>query len=535
MLPAHWVNGALTPLQLRAVAALCRPEHLWRWALAMALAALAAAVMTSSAVRTSSINPEVHLGVPRVVHNATVQGVEAWVGPNRGPHAEVVWEVDVKPHRRYAIEMRLDNEQRLGPALVHVDLYGAGYDNPEQEFAALVPAGAMGYGAGATVDSGGAPPQVFLRIYHFEAARVHVAAVAVRQITLAYRTLRVGSLIALAVAILGLGACTVAAVRVRAPGIRFNPGSNALWWVAGALSVALVVLCNSLLGAPQIFADEYAYSATTAALHSGNWAGLRDTIYQEYPNRLFFAAYAVTSYAKDAFAAARVLNAMWLAIAFAVIYCMAVQADALLGGLLIAIAYVVGPVGTYTAYFMPEVMFATLFMVACGLAAIATASGVGWAAWGAAIAFAALTYVKPNAWAVVGAMLAYVAWRSLQAPPGDRRRRMLLFAVVGAFAVTWLALRVVLPDAPIVRGSSGCIRVSAITCGARCRRPERTVSPRNFSCCISLSLHAWPVLRWSTGSTRSSTPGPRSTLRHLSGLHVRSLPSPPLAWCHLSQ
>ncbi|MGA8032284.1 MAG: hypothetical protein WCB48_07795, partial [Casimicrobiaceae bacterium] len=56
------------------------PRHLPRWlALALALA-LGLVVMSSHWALESGINPEIPLSPPRMVHDATVSGSEAWVG-----------------------------------------------------------------------------------------------------------------------------------------------------------------------------------------------------------------------------------------------------------------------------------------------------------------------------------------------------------------------------------------------------------------------------------------------------------------------
>ena len=226
--------------------------------------------------------------------------------------------------------------------------------------------------------------------------------------------------------------------------------STAGWWlIGGALALGYVLLTNSLLGPPQIFADEYAYSATAAAMKSGQWTGLRDTIYQEYPNRLFFAVYGVAAAAKDVFAAARSLNALWLAVGFAVLYAVARGGRVLVAALPVALAYVLGPSGTSTAYFMPETLFATTFMAAGALVA-ATLAGPGWLTpAGAGAALAALPYIKPNGWMVVAAALLVMAGFLAAQPRSERSRvaRQMLVMVAGLVAA-WLVLRTVLPDTP---------------------------------------------------------------------------------------
>ena len=427
------------------------PRHLPRWlALALALA-LGLVVMSSHWALESGINPEIRLSAPRAVHNATVSGDEAWVGPNRGPHAEVDWDTAILPHRRYVIDLAFDNPAKFSSPRVNVDLYGKGYDNPEQQFLAVVPTSTVGYRALAIVDSGAAPANVSLRVFHLDpAARVGVAHVSLRQISRTYDAVLALLACGFAVALAGLCACCVVSLLRREAGVGSAPPPIREWWLLGALlSVLAVILFNGLLGPPQVYADEFAYLATVAGLRTGEWAVLRDTTYAQLPNRLFFAVYQLNAFAKNPVAAARILGALWVAAALVPLYLVARTGKVLVAGLFVGLAYVLGPVGTYSAYFTPEAMFATTFTVGCTLAAFALESRALWTGIASAAAFAALPYIKPNGWAVVAAMALFVAARALRQRQSEAMRVLkALFIGMAAFAGVWGALRLGLPDVP---------------------------------------------------------------------------------------
>jgi phosphoglycerol transferase len=426
------------------------PRHLPLW-LAIALAlALGLAVMSSHWVLESGINPEIPLSPPRIVHNATASHNEVWVGPNRGPHAEVDWDTSIRPHRDYLIAISFDNPGKFVSPRVNVDLYGKGYDNAEQQFLVIVPTSTAGYRAAAILNSGAAPPAVSLRVFHFDPARVGVARVSLRQISRVYDAARTLVILGLAVALAGVCASCVVWLRRRGAQGAPEPTSVREWWLLAALlSVLVVILFNGFLGPPQVYADEYAYLATVMGLRTGEWAGLRDTTYQQLPNRLFFAVYELSAFAKNPVAAARILGALWVAAALVPLYVVARTGKVLVAGLFVGLAYVLGPIGTYSAYFTPEAMFAATFTAACVLAAFALESRALSTGIAAAAALAALPYLKPNGWAVVAAMALFVAARALRQRQSEAMRVLkALLLLMAVCAAVWMALRLALPDVP---------------------------------------------------------------------------------------
>ena len=442
---------------LSSTMGLVDPRHLWRW-LALVLAAMLSLVAWNSPlVLQSRINPEIHLSAPLAITNAIVDGSEIWVGPNHGGHAEVDWDTAIEPHRRYLIDLAFDNPGKFVSPRVHIDLYAKGYDNPEQKFIAVVPTSSTGYRASAIVNSGAAPPAASLRVFHFDPGAVRVAHVSIRRISHAYALAQVLLDIGLVVSLAGLCASCVLTLRMRDVGVPSGRARIRAWWVlAGLGSVLAVTVFNGLLGAPQMFGDEYAYSATIAALRTGEWAGLREAGYLGMPNRLFFAAYWVTDLAKHPVVAARILDSLWLVAGLVPLYLLARACNALVAGILVGLAYVLGPVGTYSAYFTPEVMFAAVFTVACALAAVAIESRGAWLGIASAVAFAALPFIKPNGWVVVGAMTTYVAAHGLRQGRAEALRTLKgLLVAVAAFAAAWIAFKRMLPDVASLKQALG--------------------------------------------------------------------------------
>ena len=442
---------------LFSASGLVDPRHLWRWLALVLATVLGIVAMISPRVLESRINPEIHLSPPQPESNAIVNGGEVWAGSDRGGLAELNWKVALRSHRHYLIDVTLDNPAKFVQPRVHVDLYAKGYDNPEQEFVVVLPTSSTRYRASAIVDTGAAPAAASLRVFHFDPASVRVVSISLRRISYAYEAALALLVIGFAASLAGLGASCALRFRMRdAHALSERPRIRA-WWLLAALALVLaLILFNGLLGAPQIFGDEYAYSATVAALRTGEWAGIREAGYLAMPNRLFFAAYWVAAVAKHPFAAARILDAIWLGVGLLSLYVVARASNVLAAGLFVGLAYVLGPVGTYSAHFTPEVMFAATFTAACALAALALESRSLRLGVASAVAFAALPYIKPNGWVAVAAMAIYATAHGLRQGRTERLQMIKgLFVIVAAFAVLRMALKLALPDMAALTQSLG--------------------------------------------------------------------------------
>ena len=419
------------------------------WVVLSLIAAALLALVESPLVLQSALNPLVTLGAPVVVHNARIEDGRVVMGPKQALHAEVAWEAPVKPGRRYQITASLDNLNSIVSISVYGDFNGVGYDNPDQDFFFDVPAGASSYTVSRTIPSDSPPQRTWLRLFHFESAQLRVRHIEVRESSPVVSMF--GGVVRLALLIACLG--TVVSWFAQ---LQRTRRSRLLWLTCLVAVAGVAVLSNSLLGPPQIFSDEYAYWATTRALLTHNWSGLRDTGSIGYPNRLFFAAYRPVGLAEEPFVAGRALNTAWLLAGVAVLYGASRKLKVMTAGAIVALAYGIGPLASYTAYFMPDTMFAALFMLAVVLCSVALGAPTTLAALGAGVSLAALPLTKPNGWIIVagsflfGAYYAALRWRTASRPT---RIRWLLVPV--AFGLCWLLLSAVLPDTPARQGFFG--------------------------------------------------------------------------------
>jgi phosphoglycerol transferase len=432
--------GALENLGAR----LSQPAYLRRYVVAAVVCALLLAVARLPLVR-QSLTRAVTLSAPVAVHHASIQGRTIVLGPANDVHAEAGWQAAIRPGHEYRIEFDVDNPEPLLPVTLYGDLYGPGYDNPEQDFVQVVPPGVTGYRIVRTIPSGAAPQQVSLRVFHFDRATIRVRSAQVTEPRLLVRVLVRAAKLALLLALIGGASCALRADVGFGRRSLLAMVSAASWPLAIGLVALVGVLTASLMGPPVILADEYAYRATTAAVATGVDGGLADTTYETLPNRLYFAVYALSSFAPDPFAAARVINVLFLIATLVAFWWLSRQMGIAVLGAALGLAYGLGAFATYTAYFMPETMFAAVYVAAFATASVALAELATGFALISGVAFAALAFVKPHAWAALAALVAFgivFAWRS-GAPRLSVARVAVAFTV--AFAIAWAALRTLLP------------------------------------------------------------------------------------------
>jgi hypothetical protein len=425
-------------------ARLSLPANLRRYLVAAAVCVLLLAVTHLPLVR-HSVSRAVALSAPVAVHHASIQGNTIVLGPANDVHAEAGWQAAIRPGHEYRIELDVDNPELLLPVTLYGDLYGPGYDNPEQDFVEVVPPGAAHHRIVRTVPSGASPEQVSLRVFHFARATIRVQSAQVTEPRLFVRVLVRAAKLALLLALIGGASCALRTEVGSGRRSLLDIVSAASWPLVIGLVALVGVLTVSLMGPPIILADEYAYRATTAAVATGLDGGLADTTYGTLPNRLYFAVYALSSFAPDPFEVARVINVLFLIATLVAFWWLSRQMGTPVLGAGVGLAYGLGAFATYTAYFMPETMFAAVYVVAFVTASVALAELATGFALVSGVAFAALAFVKPHAWAALGALVTFgivFAWRS-----GVQRMSMARVAIAFtvAFAVAWALLRSLLP------------------------------------------------------------------------------------------
>jgi hypothetical protein len=249
-------------------ARLSLPANLRRYLVAAAVCVLLLAVTHLPLVR-HSVSRAVALSAPVAVHHASIQGNTIVLGPANDVHAEAGWQAAIRPGHEYRIELDVDNPELLLPVTLYGDLYGPGYDNPEQDFVEVVPPGAAHHRIVRTVPSGASPEQVSLRVFHFARATIRVQSAQVTEPRLFVRVLVRAAKLALLLALIGGASCALRTEVGSGRRSLLDIVSAASWPLVIGLVALVGVLTVSLMGPPIILADEYAYRATTAAVATG--------------------------------------------------------------------------------------------------------------------------------------------------------------------------------------------------------------------------------------------------------------------------
>jgi phosphoglycerol transferase len=206
------------------------------------------------------------------------------------------------------------------------------------------------------------------------------------------------------------------------------------------LFVALLLRNSGLY--PSVFADEYAYSTASRHLPFAD---------SPFPDYAFLAIYSLTNGCGDGFlACARILNVGAFVLASPFIYLTARRACTRGVATLITVLATVGPINTYTAYFMPEALYFLSFWVfAWFILGLDGSSGRRmWIVTGVLLGSAAL--VKPHALFLVPAILLYLLY--IGRPQGAMGLRSALWNGV---VVVVAALLVRLVGGYLLAGSAG--------------------------------------------------------------------------------
>jgi hypothetical protein len=324
--------------------------------------------------------------------------------------------------------------------------------------AITVPPNARGYVVSADLRSEDTPGEVSLRLFHFGGVVVDVRDVGIREVRTFGSVVKIAAWLFLAAVVLGAAFdCMRPMLRASATQIVRARMLPAFWATGIALVVVVGFIGVSMIGAPQIFADEYAYAATTVAAHTGNWTGLATAGARgAFPNRLFFALYQPAAGAVEPWIVARALNVAWLGIGAVLIAVAAYRAAVPASGLVVLLAFGLGPLASYTAYFMPETLFQVSFIAMCVSAVYLLDCASPWPAFAFGILGAALPLVRPHGWIGVVVAFLFLTWSAV-ARSDDRQgggMRKLTIAMI-AFTIASALFRVLLPDSPLRNSSLG--------------------------------------------------------------------------------
>ena len=155
------------------------------------------------------------------------------------------------------------------------------------------------------------------------------------------------------------------------------------------ISVALLLLIRNTGLYPTVFADEYTYSKSARLISFGE---------ASIPGYLYFLTFKATGVCHAGFLdCARILNVAFFVSAAPFIYHIATRITGKRTSLLIASLAILGPINSYTAYFMPESLYFFCFWLFTYVALIVKEQHrpLYWVGMGALFGLTAL--VKPHA------------------------------------------------------------------------------------------------------------------------------------------
>ena len=230
------------------------------------------------------------------------------------------------------------------------------------------------------------------------------------------------------------------------------------------VSIAVALLINSLLGPPIVFSDEFSYLAASLGFGQSSHPGTLAALAHDLPNRLYFAVFSVVKYSQIPVATARTLNVAALGLGLLVLYIAARRMRGAPAVVAILCAYGLGGLSSYSAYFMPEVLFGSCFMAGALLMTLAITESSAKLSAVAGTLCALLVFIKPHGWPIVVVLVAFSLvsiWRT------KFTRLALTHATVPAFVVVfvtiWFLLRGILPGNAAGRGYLGAMYSNVVS------------------------------------------------------------------------
>ncbi len=176
---------------------------------------------------------------------------------------------------------------------------------------------------------------------------------------------------------------------------------------ANFLFLAAIVIIFGLLFRncgiyPVVFADEYNYSKFSRLLP------LQDSVFPDY---LYLVIYRLTSICGDGFLdCARILNILFFVAAMPFIYLTTRRVSTRWVASIVALLALLGPINSYTAYFMPEALyFFSFWLLTWFILRIDNTSGLrSWCFAGILLGFSA--QIKPHALFLLPAIAGYILY-----------------------------------------------------------------------------------------------------------------------------
>lgn len=203
--------------------------------------------------------------------------------------------------------------------------------------------------------------------------------------------------------------------------------NTALWIAASAVFVGLLVRNAGLY--PCVVADETVHSRVCRLVPL--WEA-------EIPAYLYAIVYRLCNHGGDDFqTVARILNGLFFVGSTPFLFWTARRFCSSAVAAVIAIASLLGPVNTYTAYFMPEPMYFFGFWVLAWLTGRCDGKATAWSWCGAGFVFGLLALIKPHALFAVPGVSLYCVLVAREAPTSWLAKALRdVLALVGTMLLT---------------------------------------------------------------------------------------------------
>ncbi|MFH7242347.1 MAG: DUF7024 domain-containing protein [Spirulina sp.] len=173
--------------------------------------------------------------------------------------------------------------------------------------------------------------------------------------------------------------------------------------IAIAIATAFLLIFRSLGLYPGVMGDEYLHSISSRLLP------FNAMIYPEY---LYYSIYRTTRMCGDGFLeCARVLNAVFFVSSAPFIYLISRKVTDKRTSLLIAALSILGPINSYTAYFMPESLFFLFFWVFTWLVLSMSPKHGIWNWLSLGLFFGLTSLVKPHALFLLPSLVVFFAFQ----------------------------------------------------------------------------------------------------------------------------
>jgi len=153
---------------------------------------------------------------------------------------------------------------------------------------------------------------------------------------------------------------------------------------------------------PSVFADEYTYSKLSRLLPLSE---------SSIPGYLYLKLYSVTNYCGDGFlGCAKIINAFVFILATPFIYLTARRVADQGVSAIVSFLAVIGPINSYTAYFMPESFYFLSFWVFCWYLLSLSVNSEKWHWFIAGVTYAVSALIKPHSIFFLPAVFTYIGF-----------------------------------------------------------------------------------------------------------------------------